>query len=82
MKQRQVKKRQRRHFDRRLGRLRRETDRHDRWWVLAFMRKLVETLARSGSVDDKLAKLATAARLMAPAIGAMRRQGEGEEVKR
>lgn len=54
--------------------VRRMNDRHDRWYLHAWMRALVETLAREDiSVDQKLAWLAATARRIAPAITAKRK---------
>ena len=47
----------------------RDLDRHDRAFIVSFMRAVILTLARNDiGVDSKLGTLASAARLLAPAI--------------
>lgn len=74
MKRRTAKRRHRRWYADRVRDVRRMNDKHDRWYLHAFMRALVETLARQDiGVDQKLAWLASAARRTAPAIAAKRK---------
>jgi len=59
--------------------LQRANGRHDRWYVLSFMRGLIETLADPRvAVDAKLQQLARAARMVAPSIATARQIIEGE----
>lgn len=89
MKRRAAKKAKRRFHAERHMVVRRANDRHDRWYTLAFMRGLIETLARQDiGVDQKLALLAAAARRTAPSIMKLRdahrasvQSGLGEEDK-
>lgn len=57
------------------SRVLRERDKHDRAYLLAFMRAAIATLAAEGDVDTKVLAVATLARRLAPAIGVERARG-------
>ena len=59
--------------------LRRERDKHDRAYLLYFMRHCIEVLARDGDVNSKVIEVAALARRLAPAIGAARNKGNGKD---
>lgn len=79
MKRRTVKKRMKRYLRHRI--LHRSNDRHDRWYVLAFMRDCVEILARPGDVNDKVHTVAAVARSLAPSIMSRRAMLQSSEGK-
>lgn len=58
---------------------RRERDKHDRAYVLYFMRRCIEVLARDGGVDEKVHDVAAIARRLAPAIMARRAMLQSSE---
>jgi len=55
----------------------RERDRHDRIYVLAFMRRCIEILSDDGDVNGKVHAVAAVARRLAPAIRARRASPTG-----
>jgi hypothetical protein len=83
MKRRTWNKRRARRAEARARVLQRSNDRHDRWFVLAFMRLAVEQLARTDmGVDQKVFVVARIARQLAPSIMSTRALETGGEAGR
>jgi hypothetical protein len=80
VKRRTWKKRARRRYLDGTRYLRASNDRHDRWYLLAFVRESVAVLACvGGGVDQKVIEVAALARRLAPAIMIQRAMVQGGE---